>query len=229
MVSPSEIIQQLNHAQLYGLPRFENYYPIAARMSAYRGVRHWGLAIEVFEFNDSNYGHGCPRTKFYCFGDVLPQAPGWTGPTLHVTKDGPSGPLFDPEGIQQRISSSARDMAIRGKIIPITTEPLNVRGGGHRARRSPENPRLRIAAASCARYQELFFATESELAERLGERMPLLIRLYEWRHCDIEEMPGDCEAFQMIADAIAHNDPGRYRPTEPPNTHWSNWPDAPVV
>ena len=150
MVSRSDVIQQLNNAQLYGLPQFDNYYPIAARMSAYRGVRHSGLAIEVFEFNDSNYGHGCPRTKFYCFGDVFPQAPGWTGHTLHLTKDGPSGPLFDPEGSEQRISSSARDMAIRGKVIPVTTEPLKYAEAGIESQRSPENPRLRIAAASCA-------------------------------------------------------------------------------
>jgi hypothetical protein len=162
MVSRSEVIQQLNdHAQLYGLPRIENYYPIAARMSAYRGVRHWGLAIEVFEFNDSNYGHGCPRTKFYCFGDVLPQAPGWTGPTLHLTKDGPSGPLFDPQGIQQTISSSASDMAIRGKIIPITTEPLNYAEAGIELEDPPRIQGYELLRLLAPRYQELFFATES--------------------------------------------------------------------
>jgi hypothetical protein len=60
--------------------------------------------------------------------------------------------------------------------------------------------------------------------------MPLLIRLSEWRHCDVVmELSGDCEAFQMIAEAIAQNNPDLYCPTEPPNTHWSNWPYAPVV
>jgi hypothetical protein len=151
MVSQSEIIQQLNYAaRSYGIPMLDIYYPIAARMSAYRTVHHWGLVIEVFEFNDSCFGHACPQTRVFCFGDALQQAPGRSGPSLHVTGDGLSGPLFDPVGAEQSISSSARDMAIRGKIIPITDRTAGVREGGHQARRSSENPRLRIAAASRA-------------------------------------------------------------------------------
>ena len=121
-------------------------------------------------------------------------------------------------------------MAIRGKIIPITIEPREYAKAGIRLEDPPRIQGYELLRLLVPRYQDLFFATESELAERLGEAMPLLVRLSEWRHCDVDmEMPGDCEAFQMIADAIARNDPGRYRPTQRPNTHWSNWPDAPVV
>jgi hypothetical protein len=231
MVSQSEIIQQLNYAaRSYGIPMLDIYYPIAARMSAYRTVHHWGLVIEVFEFNGSCFGHACPRTRVYCFGDALQQAPGRSGLSLHVTGDGPSGRLFDSEGAEQSISSSARDMAIRGKIIPITIEPLDYAKAGIKLEDPPRIHGYELLRLLVPRYHELFFATESELAERLGEAMPLLVRFSEWLHCDWDmEMPGDCEAFQMIADAIAHNDPGRYRPTQRPNTHWSNWPDAPVV
>ena len=34
------------------------------------------------------------------------------------------------------------------------------------------------------------------------------------------------ECFRMLAKAIAANDASLYRPTEPANTHWSNWPFA---
>ncbi len=75
MVSQSEIIQQLNYAaRSYGIPMLDIYYPIAARMSAYRTAHHWGLVIELFEFNDSCIGHACPRTRVFCFGDALQQA-----------------------------------------------------------------------------------------------------------------------------------------------------------
>ena len=234
MVSQGEIIQQLNYAaRSYGIPMLDIYYPIAARMSAYRTAHHRGLVIELFEFNDSCIGHACPRTRVFCFGDALQQAPGRSGLSLHVTGDGPSGPLFDPEGAEQSISSSARDMAIRGKIVPITIEPREyAQLGGHQARRSSENPRLRIAAASSLpRYQDLFFATESELAERLGEghaapgsgvRVAAVLRRLYGNARRLRGVPNDCRCH-------VHIDPGRYRPTQRPNTHWSNWPDAPVV
>jgi hypothetical protein len=231
MISKSVIVRQLNDAALWnGIPMLDIYYPIAARMSAYRSVGHWALAIELFEFNDSCFGHGCPTTRIFCFGDVLRQAPGRSDPPLYVTGDGPSGPLFDSAGTQQSISSLARDMAIRGKIVPITTEPLKYAHAGIKLENAPEIRGYELLRLLAPRYQELFFATESELTEMMGARMPLLIRLNEWRHCDVAmQVPGDCETFQMIADAIVQNDPSRYNPTQPPNTHWSNWPDAPMV
>jgi hypothetical protein len=231
MISRIDILHQLDYAAgSYGIPVLEIYYPVAARMSAYRSLHHWGLVLESFEFNDRCMGHGGPTTQIFCFGDALQQAPGRSEPSLNVTGDGPSGPLFDPEGAQQCISPLARDMAIRGKIIPISTDRLEYARAGITLEDPATIQGYELLRLLGRRYRDLFFATESELTERLGERMPLLIRLYEWRHCDVvTEMPSSCEAFQMIADAIVHNDPDRYRPTERPNTHWSNWPDAPVV
>jgi hypothetical protein len=231
MISQIDIIEQLNYAALsHGIPYLNIYYPIAARMSAYRDVRHWGLSIELFEFHDSCFGHECPTTRVFCFGDELQQPPGRSEPSLNVTADGPSGPLFDPEGVEQSISSSAKDMTIRGIIAPVTTEPQEYADAGIILKDPPRIQGYELLRLLAPRYLDSFFATDSELAERLGRAMPRVIRLYEWRHCDVHmEMPGTCEAFQLVADAIVHNDSTRYRPTEQPNTHWSNWPDARAV
>ncbi|MEV4628175.1 hypothetical protein AB0J90_18030 [Micromonospora sp. NPDC049523] len=45
-----------------------------------------------------------------------------------------------------------------------------------------------------------------------GERVPFEIR------------PSDVEIYRQIAEVLATADPSHYRPTAPPNTHWSNWP-----
>lgn len=38
--------------------------------------------------------------------------------------------------------------------------------------------------------------------------------------------PGSYETWQLIAKAIAANDPTLYKPTLEANTHWKNWPDS---
>ncbi|MGW4461852.1 DUF7003 family protein [Micromonospora sp. NPDC004704] len=39
-----------------------------------------------------------------------------------------------------------------------------------------------------------------------------------------ETRPSDVETYRQIALVLATGDPSHYRPTAPPNTHWSNWP-----
>jgi len=54
-----------------------------------------------------------------------------------------------------------------------------------------------------------------------------LLVLDEWHQPDlITTSPSTSQAYQMIAEALATADPGRYQPTEPPNTHWSHWPES---
>ncbi|MDT5027302.1 MAG: hypothetical protein QOE61_3728, partial [Micromonosporaceae bacterium] len=40
------------------------------------------------------------------------------------------------------------------------------------------------------------------------------------------EVPSGTDTFKQIAEVVATQDPGRYHPTQPANTHWSNWPDG---
>src|SRR5205823_2651741 len=71
-------------------------------------------------------------------------------------------------------------------------------------------------------------ATDEEMDRLVPRDLPLLLRLDEWRHPDLanDEWPSQTEAFRMIAAVLVHRDPKRYQPTEPPNTHWSNWPEG---
>lgn len=230
----SDIIQQLMEA--FGAPglHFPHlcvFYPVDARLSAYRSDAHWALVLEMLVFNDGPSGHECCATMLFCYGKDLPQSIGRSG-SLHVTGDGPSGPLFDPIDILGHfISPSASDMTIRRRVVAITTNPLEFATAGIQLKWLPRIHGVELLRLLVPCHRRLFFATEAEIIERIGEPMPLLLRLDEWRHPDRErgETPADSETFQMIAEAIAHNDPLLYQPTLPPNTHWSNYPIAGVV
>jgi hypothetical protein len=228
-----EIIQQVNEAHggpRFAFPHFSLWYPVDARLSVYRTYSAWALVVEAFAFDDyGKEGHLACETKIFCYGSDIPQAPGVAGPSLYITGDGPSGKLFDPKDVtQQLISPKVADMTLREKVIPVTTNPAEYAAVGIDLKRPPRilgYELLRLVAPS---HHRLLFAVESEIIERIGEPMPLLLRLDEWRHPDRDkgETPADSESFQMIADVITHNDPSLYRPTEPPNTHWRNWPMA---
>jgi hypothetical protein len=54
----------------------------------------------------------------------------------------------------------------------------------------------------------------------------VLLNLDQWYHPDLagDEMPSGNETFQLIAKVLCSGDPSHYKPTNKPNTHWSNWP-----
>ena len=76
------------------------------------------------------------------------------------------------------------------------------------------------------RHRDLYHATEAELREVVPEDLPQILRLLEWEHSDAvhDVLPSHTECFPMIAKVLATGDVSHYKPTKPPNTHWSNWP-----
>lgn len=201
-------------------------YPADVRLSAYRDAKAWAIFIEKLEAYNRSQEHEHLRTELFVFGNDVAHGPGWLRSGLLLTGDGPGGPLFDEADIVgQRISPSATDMTIRGKVVPITTDPDAYDEAGIELSEPPSIQGFELLRFLAPKHRNRLFATDKEIAERLGRRMPLLLRLDEWHHPD-EEKPSDTECFLMLAKAIAADDASLYRPTEPPNTHWSNWPFA---
>lgn len=227
----TQILQQLNEASsgpIFAFPHFSIFYPVDVRLSVYGTASTWAIVIETLVVNNQGAGgHETCHTIFFCYGSNLPQAPGIIDPMLWVTGDGPSGSLFESK-FDILVSRTATDMSIRGKVVPITTDPVEYAAAGIELSRPPRVTGYELLRLIAPRHRRLFFATEAEIVQRIGESMPLLLRLDEWQHPDRDkgETPADSESFQMIADVITHNDPSLYQPTVPPNTHWSNWPMA---
>jgi len=240
----SDIIQQLNEDPRF--PYLDPWFPVDVRLSVYRDERQWAIVMEMLIFNQQRMGHECCMTQLYCFGDDFPPSGGTNYSELHVTKDGPSGPLFDSSDfMQHHVSLAATDMTIRSNVVSITTDPAEYAAAGIKLEHPVGGPCLspvcparqrrggqqimgyELLRLIAPRHRRLFLATEAEIIDRIGEPMPLLLRLNEWRHPDgVEEMLWQSESFQMIAHVIANDDPLLYQPTVPPNTHWSNWPMA---
>jgi hypothetical protein len=249
MLRRSDIVEQLNQVAAdypMGFPSLATWFPIDVRLSAYRDDSDWALVIETLIFESNGpIRHDCISTFIYCYGDSLTRVPGFRRPRLHVTSDGPSGPLFALGDITgQRIRDGASDMRIRGEIVPITTDRKVYETAGVIMRTPPEwikkgikwhKPSglhgCELMRLIAPKYRRLFFATDAEIVQRIGRGMPLLLRLDEWYHVDDSnnERPSDSESYQLIAECIAKNDPSLYRPTVPPNTHWRNWPQAGII
>ncbi|TCI99832.1 hypothetical protein [Aeromicrobium sp. IC_218] len=74
-------------------------------------------------------------------------------------------------------------------------------------------------------HREPLLGTDAEVRRRVPPDLPKLLQLEEWHQPELfETTPSETETFQQLAQVMATCDPGAYRPTEPPNTHWSNWP-----
>jgi len=62
----------------------------------------------------------------------------------------------------------------------------------------------------------------------LPEMEPLL-QLEEWHHPNVVDdkgRPSTSETFRQLAQVLATGDVSLYHPSQPPNTHWRNWPEG---
>jgi hypothetical protein len=232
--SANAIIQQLDRCagQPMGFPHFGTFFPVDARLSVYRDAQHWAIAVNTIVFNDGPTRHDCINSLVFCYGDSLPESPGVRYHDENLTRDGPSGPLFDPNDILGHIiSGTAHDLTIRGQVVTFTNDLRAYSINGITLRDPPNVYGYELLRLITPKHRELLLATGNELAAWLGRDMPLLLRLEEWEHPDNErgETPGTTECFRLIADAIEANSPLRYKPSRPPNTHWSNWPNAGIL
>ena len=85
---------------------------------------------------------------------------------------------------------------------------------------------------------DLCRATDTEKRLCLPRDLPEIMTVDEWHHRNYhhydngpdKELMGDApstyETFPLLAEVLATGDPSRFRPTLPPNSHWSNWPEA---
>ena len=79
-----------------------------------------------------------------------------------------------------------------------------------------------------ATHRSAVLGTDDDRLTSVPPGLPELLVLDEWHHPDLvsEELPSDTEAFRQLSQVVLAADPSLYSPTEPPNTHWSNWPDG---
>lgn len=184
-------------------------FPIDVRLNAYRDEHRWAVIVELlgwFTRTGDPEEAGIEITLFSNFAAASEDE--W--PILAHVEELEEGDLLDDGW---RVSQEARALRIRGEEVTI---PSACRGQGYEV----------LLRTLLETHREAFRATEAELQKILGQDLPLFLRLTEWRHPLVDEPPSQVETFSLLAEAIATGRPELYAPTQPSNTHWSNWPEG---
>lgn len=185
------------------------YYPVDARLHGFRDEARWAIVIETVGYN--------PRGSdlfdvLHCFGNCIRGFPGSSDDDDFIRRIDNMEELQDEE--DWVVAAGVASMVVRGHAVPI----------GDRAGVDLVDLFRSLAPS----IRDLLLADEQELRRRLPADLPETLRLDEWHHPDVfnGELPSESDTFVMLADVLVEGRPELYKPTLPPNTHWSNWPEG---
>lgn len=223
-------------------PMMDNGYVYLAanRLTLFRSDQDWGLVIEVFGYS---VRAGLPDLFLYVFGSDVRGRP---GPDAYVTHDAWQTAMADsPFHWHRALHPITSDAWIdeEDAMVAQTGTPLVVRGeaveipGGAGAYRDVgvelEEPPDVLVHEVCrwlaAGHRDKVLAMSDELAACFGSDLEPILQLDAWHHPDVvddSQRPSGSACFQMLARVLETGDVRAYAPANPPNTHWSNWPDG---
>ena len=223
----SQILTQLDAcAADYTFPMLDNgyVYLVDVRLSAYRTECYWALIIEHI---GADYRAGGVFNTLYCYGNCFTQTPGRAiNGDIAILDASLYESALDDEDFWD-IQHDTGTIKVRNTMVTydVSPEALQRCGIGESQMDGSEVTIVELMRTLVPEHHALLLATEEELNQVLEVEVPLVIRLDEWHHPDLVkgELPSKNEAFQMIADVLVFGDPALYKPSLPPNTHWSNW------
>ncbi|MEU0932852.1 hypothetical protein [Embleya sp. NPDC005971] len=213
MKTVSSILGQFDLAYDTGrFPDLDNgyHYPVDVRMHLFADPHRWAWVVELLGYS--------PRGRnlidvVHVFGNCLTH--GDIGPTndfLHRVDN-----MDDVEGDGDDAEQ------FRGGV------PIVVRGRALVVDAAQGTPLEDVFRSLVPEHRELLLADDREVRAGIPADIPLVLRLDEWHQpTDLSDdhRPGGHPFFRAIAEVLDTGDADGYRPTEAPNTHWSNRPDA---
>lgn len=228
-------------AESFTFPMLDNgyFYPAATRLSLFRSPQDWAMVIEVFGFSPRAV---LPDINIHTFASRLGQR---DTPDRYVTREAyerylennpnnqmrfafpiAEGPWQD-EQCSEFLPENASSVIVRGEPIEIPAQDAYSRKG------IPLQHLPKVHVSELCRYlaeiaREKVLATAEERRGSVLPGMEQILRLEEWHHPNlvIGERPSQIETFRQLASVLATGKTELYRPSEAPNTHWSNWPEA---
>ncbi|MFE4360687.1 DUF7003 family protein [Kitasatospora sp. NPDC056800] len=205
----SSILGQFDHCAAQGrFPDQDNgySYPVDARMHLFGDGTRWAVIAELLGYN--------PRAGnlvdfVHCYGNCLTRGEPGLGRFLDRVDNMAE---IAPGGAEEY--GGGAPVVVRGRPLPVDAEA--------------GTPLQEVFRRLVPEYRTLLLADEAELRDHLPADLPPLLRIDEWNQPEDfwETRPSGHETFRLVAEVLVSGDPGRYRPTLAPNTHWSNWPDA---
>lgn len=209
----------------FTFPMLDNgyVYLAATRLTAYRDEDRWAVVIEVL---GAGIREGGASNALYRFGNCFgaDDALGLGGPSAFFY---PLEAASDAED-QWDVSPPQGYARVRGASVRYEVRPETLEAREIPLTQAPDITCVELLRSLLPEHRDLLLATEDELRARVPADLPFFLRLDEWHHPDLvnDEKPSGNETFRMLAEALASGDASRYRPTLPPNTHWSHWPEG---
>ncbi len=208
-----QILGQLDQAaEDYRFPLLDHgyYYPVDVRLHGFRDDERWAIVIESVGYN--------PRA--FNLVDVL-----------HVYGNcirGEPGPTDDVADFLDRIDNMDELQDDEEEVVAAGVESMIVRGHPVPSANRAGVDLVDVFRSLTPTFRELTLADEEELRRRLPIDLGQMLRLEEWHHPDVlgGDRPSESETFILVADVLVEGNPAVYKPSQAPNTHWSNWPDG---
>ena len=210
MGRPEHVLAQFDAAHAdFRFPDLNHghYYAIDCRLRAFSDATRWALVVETVGYNprrDANV-----YDVLHYFGNCLTLGgPGFEDDDFLVRIDN-----MDEvgEGIEPEIFAGDTAVRVRGRDLIVD------------AGRGTEL--VDVFRSLVPEHRDLLLGTEEEVRRRIPDDLPEVLRLEGWHQPDLlDDLPSEAEVYRQLADVLVTADPGRYQPTEAPNTHWRNWP-----
>lgn len=207
----------------------------ASRLSLYRSAEDWALVVETFGYNPragdpyvcvwtaASRLHARNPSENYvseaAFANYLRSHPHDDARFFHP---------IDGEwiGEMECVNPAADHLVLRGERITLPSR-ADYREYGIGLAAPGEVRVFELCRWLAATHREGVLADPIERRCSVRPEMALMLSLDEWHHPRVmgfPERPGNTETFRQLADVLATGDVGHYRPSQPPNNHWSNWP-----
>jgi len=232
--STKEILKQLDKcAEDYTFPMLDNgyIYLVTSKLTAYRDEKRWVIIIEVVGFNYRGGGHNGINNCLHIFGNCIDFEPGTNNNNfLYPTDNSPDGSTFDVE-YEESLNPKIKTVILGEKEIAINH---NREFYTKKEIELEEEDKIFIwefLRGLVPEYENEFFATETEIRERIPKDLPKFMELTEWYHpnCADSELPSKNETFKLIAKALETGKTELYKPIKKANNHWKNWPDGGIL
>jgi hypothetical protein len=238
--TPEQILEVLDQCcEDYTFPMLDNgyIYLAATRLSLHRSAMDWAVVIEVFGFSPRA---GIPSVSIQTFGSRLRRPktrPDYPDPVAYENylRNNPHNdfhsidPIGDGDwiGDDEALAADVPGVMLRGRQlrVPPAREYSRL---GIELLEPPQVSVFEFCRYLAAVAREEVLATPQERRINVLPEMQELLVLDEWNHPNLidEELASESETFQQLAEVLCTGDVGRYQPSLPPNTHWSNWPEG---
>jgi hypothetical protein len=228
-------------ARAFTFPVLDNGYVhlAATRLSLFRADTDWAVVFEVFGFSPRT---GFPDTSIYTFSNHLRDR---NAPEQYVSRSAyekylaanpnnefrtvypvDEGDWLDPDD-PEYVASGAVEVSVRGVTIPLPPAD-EYAPHGIRLQEPPRVHTFELCRLLAETMRHNVIATVEERRVSVHPHLKQILQLDEWRHPDVSggDRPSTSKTFRELAEVLETGDVTLYRPTEAPNTHWSNWSEA---